>query len=849
MKTFFLLGGILLLHFTAAFGQDTSQIGTSSVKLKGVWFTDEKTGYAVGNIGSILKTTDGGVFWNALKSVTPNSLYAISFSDKNNGIACGANGTILKTTDAGETWHEIPSGTLETLTEVFFLDEGTAYISGVSGVHLKSSNSGVTWTNISVTSKNEVDTNTTTINTDHIGNQKITSQKTSIVIALDHIRKAQNKDSLVSVNISHLDKIWQKYNNFSIERPAFEDSIVIPQLLQTTSTESNLLTSAQNKVNDEQIKQIKKDIGLKFGGNYTENFNPGIGTDDILTYKRRFQAGLDWNILGNGFLDNHYKQEILKNENTIRSLSPAATMSNADYLAISHKLIYCFNEQKIKILEKRQGIINDKYEVANELYLLKNLPKLEVMAIQQQQVDVISMMQIYQSYNEVLAPVMNKTYLPKNILPLFDIDPDKLMAYKAVNQDDSVLQLQVKNLQLTEKSRNGVNLSANLRYNFYDLVSATNKSRDFVSAGLTFSVPIPSGSKSEKDLIAAKSELMNLEMQKKAKAANLDFMNSFYEFRYKLKQYNNFLEKHRKYEELIRIERVKQKLNSHEFNPNTSLNLIDEMLTVEIEMLDLQQGMYLILLDIIAKTPGLKTSNIIHVLKKSETTENAMYVWSDVMSKYSAPYIDEYLRLNNVTTAIISINKEPKRKSEALAMFSILKVSGIKSELLISNNNLIFSTNPSEYFESLTDGLDWSEITALHLDVEPQALPDWEKNKDKYLKQYVEMLKMAQEYCLNKHVKLNVSIPVNFPENTLIEIYALCDKVYLMAYEHKDAFYVIKKVKEEFSIGASKTVIALRTQDFNSRSEFEKFAEELGKALNTTSFAIHSLGTYINLTK
>jgi hypothetical protein len=63
---------------------------------------DVLTGYAVGFIGKILKTTNGGTNWASQISGTSNDLLSVHFpADAQTGYAVGWTGTILKTTDGG----------------------------------------------------------------------------------------------------------------------------------------------------------------------------------------------------------------------------------------------------------------------------------------------------------------------------------------------------------------------------------------------------------------------------------------------------------------------------------------------------------------------------------------------------------------------------------------------------------------------------------------------------------------------------------------------------------------------------------------------------------------------------
>ena len=79
--------------------------------LVSVSFIDSETGWAIGNLGTILKTTNGGENWINQTSGTTQYLIGVSFTDANNGTAVGSGGTILRTTDGGDNWVSQSSGT------------------------------------------------------------------------------------------------------------------------------------------------------------------------------------------------------------------------------------------------------------------------------------------------------------------------------------------------------------------------------------------------------------------------------------------------------------------------------------------------------------------------------------------------------------------------------------------------------------------------------------------------------------------------------------------------------------------------------------------------------------------
>jgi len=62
------------------------------------------TGFAVGDTGIILKTTNSGDDWLIQPSITSYNLKSICFANSNIGYIVGQYGRIFKTTDGGDNW-------------------------------------------------------------------------------------------------------------------------------------------------------------------------------------------------------------------------------------------------------------------------------------------------------------------------------------------------------------------------------------------------------------------------------------------------------------------------------------------------------------------------------------------------------------------------------------------------------------------------------------------------------------------------------------------------------------------------------------------------------------------------
>ncbi|TVL96272.1 MAG: hypothetical protein CV087_23830 [Candidatus Brocadia sp. WS118] len=179
--------------------------------IRSINFQNYPLGYAVGDLGTILKTTDGGNSWIMLYSPTYRDLYDISFFPENNngrieGIIVGGgrfdsgdrSNFILKisdsdsvsivmgdimfspplqsvdcsgdrygwtvgssrlysTTDRGETWNRVidPAFTDE-LRDVFFLNNFDGWIVGRSGIVLRTHNGGEDWERVDINSSSDL---------------------------------------------------------------------------------------------------------------------------------------------------------------------------------------------------------------------------------------------------------------------------------------------------------------------------------------------------------------------------------------------------------------------------------------------------------------------------------------------------------------------------------------------------------------------------------------------------------------------------------------------------------------------------------------------------------------------
>ena len=132
-----------------------SQISGTTTSLLDVQFTDTNHGWAVGDSGIVIATTDGGTTWSTQISGTTTSLRGAQFTDTNHGWAVGDSGTVIATTDGGTTWSVQDSGTTSRLRGAQFTDTNHGWAVGDSGIVIATTDGGTTWStqNSSTTSR------------------------------------------------------------------------------------------------------------------------------------------------------------------------------------------------------------------------------------------------------------------------------------------------------------------------------------------------------------------------------------------------------------------------------------------------------------------------------------------------------------------------------------------------------------------------------------------------------------------------------------------------------------------------------------------------------------------------
>jgi photosystem II stability/assembly factor-like uncharacterized protein len=125
-----------------------TQSVASIQNINSMHFLNNQIGWIVGS--GLYKTTNGGATWQMLNIPFLANFYSIHFSDEQNGVGVGANGSIFRTTNGGNSWVDKSFNILLPFWDVYFVSPQVGWVCGEEGWLIQTTNGGATWKNRSV---------------------------------------------------------------------------------------------------------------------------------------------------------------------------------------------------------------------------------------------------------------------------------------------------------------------------------------------------------------------------------------------------------------------------------------------------------------------------------------------------------------------------------------------------------------------------------------------------------------------------------------------------------------------------------------------------------------------------
>ena len=377
-------------------------------------------------------------------------------------------------------------------------------------------------------------------------------------------KKAQTENDSLDISriAADVDRFMEAQLRSQGHSKIYSDTALITKLFSVSPNTPNI-AEAYSDWYEGQMYALRGDLGFRLSSSYQENFEPGILTDEDITYLRRLYLGLDWDLLGGGLLSNRAKIRSLKAQQELAREEYHTQSKEGHYLFLHSYFTYIFKKEKQGLLSRRKEVIDEQLRIARRMYLIRltSWEKLLELESKAQEVNILlNDNQVYYSsrMKEGLAGLFDDETLMYDFLPVFEIDAEKMIEIFNRSADrERMLELQTERYRLENWKFSDYTFRPYLRYNLMQTDATTT--RNYATAGFTASIPLRFRSP-YREALNARLRIAGNEQQTESLAAGNELLNHFYEYQYRKMQYTSFYFKKLKLEERLRKEMVMREI-------------------------------------------------------------------------------------------------------------------------------------------------------------------------------------------------------------------------------------------------------------------------------------------------
>ena len=617
-----------------------------------------------------------------------------------------------------------------------------------------------------------------------------------------------------------------------------QDVSDLPQLFCPSKLDSQRVQVIESERLAE-IALIASDRSLEAQGSHLNNFAGSLLEDDGTFYKWRTNAGIGWNVLRDGMVakKQRVKQKQLEWE-AEKSIEDERIRKEA-YQDLYASILYAFNQKKVEVIKNRLQILTQLYDVVHKLFYLRFVHWEEVLDVMSKKTETQLFLKNYSTYLSSVQLDSNMKQTDLLELPVFDL------VYEKVQEQglDTLAQFiaMEKRVQAVEHQfhwSKDVSLNANMRYSYFQGgPGASYGQRDFLTGGLTFAVPLSFQKKERGQYKRAKVDRIKTDYQQYYEGMNNEVLNEYYEYQYALKQYVNFYYKKERLGVLIKRAIRKRNLADPDYSPKMVVDKLDELFSVDLEILDIQQKMYLHALKIFQSINAEDVLPFIEV--KDYNLFNNQFAGDRTIlcprkdfADLELNYLIELLRFNDFKEVMVQTDGD-------LDLY--LKYAELLDELQDKEMSVRFSVSLSDDSTSdlslLRNAWSMALTPLLHLDLTGV--------KSSNLPKILEGVRTLIEF---DERSLDVSISIRSGDvGSLVESLQSYSSINLVPQSPGEASTVTPDLITLQNMGIENVRPIINPTDFNTRFEMDTFIEELLQHLNVRQVCISNVGGLLDL--
>jgi hypothetical protein len=607
-------------------------------------------------------------------------------------------------------------------------------------------------------------------------------------------------------------------------------------------------------------QRIRDDWGVNLQAGYLQNFDQGVFDSEGIFYNRRYQLGVKWDVLSNGWQENQLRAKQLQREIKIEQFEQREANREQHYQVLREQLLSLVRQEQKKIKKRYKELLTIKKNELKTLYDLGYKSWDEVLEISSK----LSETDMVLNTDVKLDSLDGKWRVHKNeVLPILSVDYEKLreeVAQKPIREKTDSLRL--KNTADEYRRWRDISLSANVNYNYYDrsgqqLPLTNAQDREYFSFAVNLSVPLTVFKEGNEEFKEAQRQEIAYKNKRQDFAEHNMLRQHFREYQELKNQYANTYYTYQRQLQRIEQKQTEQQNGKQEYDSSELLNLYLSQVEAIWQLTKTKEKIYEKLIRLSRFAPYYPLSSYASVwtppkLAQNSSSSSTVYMWSGTFESYKNPLLLDYMSARNFDTILLSPGPDMISVSDKLSSFiRSAKTIGVSVDLMKGSNVLIKEKNWDSIHDFAKNAQAFN-AKGIHLDVEPHTLDDWTEKREYYLEQYTRMVTYAKRVTERYGLSLSISVPV-FYDDILPELYPLVDKLYVMAYNISTIPQLKKRLSKELQFTGEhgndreKLVVALRPDDFVSQTQMEDFIAQLNQQYGKLSFAVHDFETLIGL--
>ena len=549
--------------------------------------------------------------------------------------------------------------------------------------------------------------------------------------------------------------------------------------------------NTSNQLDFARYKYFSENLGIFVDG----------GADIDGDFKSSFSLGVRWNLLNNGYQSNKNKAKLIILKNQLKNIDKT---DEFHYFLKYNKIIYYFNQQKIKLLTKYLEYLKLKFDIFRYRYWLHTTTLDKLLLIKQSIKNNENLINTYKIFNSKF--VCKKDFIG-DIFD-FDLNYNEIIEDIDINHSKKIaLNNKILNIEFDKYKQWNLNLYAKKNFE-------TGKEK----LGFGFSIPLTP----KTDEIKKLEKLKFIEdITKEDIRLFLYIQKNYYTFRYKLSDLIKMKFKLAYVQTQLKRAKLRYKFHIGNDNLDRVISNVDAIFAIKLQLLDLKQQL---VLQTFSLLNSLKLKYKPNYIKKIKIDTNlqlrkgnrSLYIWANGFKMYENNILIEFLKLKNLKNFIVSVSHNQDFKKLKKFM-SLAKQNNIKVEFLIFDNAWLFHNDEiDEKMIFLNQFKNYNLNIFLASDV-----------VYKYNKRFIEIIKyLAYKY---PKYKLNITIPY-LKDDILKQIKPFVNNIYSFdkRYIGKDVNLILNCEKYKNELELELAIDKIVTKNHNiSLYDFKTYIKEL----------------------